>query len=254
MWGAIVNKLILNKENLNKIENLQKKYTRITNFFPTFKIENNFKVLFPEYKNWELYFGEIPENYFRSLFVEASFNTTINPITWTTKEDWLYEQEYIFPWINSQIDLNRLDKSIRDILGKVNEKNLFWQGILFLDENENIDLEKWDILTIWGDSRYWFWKIILHEKKKISNDEIKKERWLELKWEKLSIDFKQNLKCFLEYKNEINFKWELELIPEFNFQKNIPCTEEVKWFIRLGSKVNEDFGNIKLNKWKIFLT
>ncbi len=236
MWGALTNAYGIKKgwgkedfeDNNNKAI-----FERITCFYPALKNNNNvneYTTLFPNYKNGEFYLEDYSESEFRYKFSESEFrykfvetfvSTAILQESRQAKEGSLHELDVILP------------KS-KD--GKV---ALYWVGLIGLDENSDVHafLRKGLEIFIGGDNRYGLGLVRLEEIKEEENLEL----WNLNKDGGLVYNYNENdlLKNFLQFNNSIKFEGGLELIAEFNFQKNRPLIEKnnVEYFITPGSKI-----------------
>jgi len=222
MWGALVNAYIKkNKINdINKIEEIQRYFETITNFFPSFDGEN---ILEPKYKKGNFYLGDYSEEKFRYEYVRADFKTSIEPISRKAKDEHLYEFEYIIP-------------------------KFYWIGLIKI-ENEEIKKFLKDEnpeIFIGGDSKYGYGLLELENFKEAKID---LKNWNLNDDGKLNVDNK-TLRNFLEFKKDLKFEGELKLLGEFNFNQSIPVLTNAKYFLNIGSKINDLDLNYFLKKGK----
>ena len=140
MWGALTKAYGLQKgwaeQDWEKEEN-QKLFANISCFFPSFDEEGK-TVLFPEFKDGKLYYGDYTEEEFRAAFVETRASTAIDPMPNAALEESLHEVDVILPGAK------------KDILDDKDAKQLYWVGVI--NVAKNIELPK--IIFVGGDVRY----------------------------------------------------------------------------------------------------
>jgi len=141
MWGALVNRYGQYKGNEESFEEGKKIFESITCFYP--RLEKEDEILFPELENGQFYLGKYSENEFRAKFTDVYISTSIQPLSLTAKDESLHEIEVILP---------------RSKFIKENNGNLFWVGLLGINEDKNeevkVFLEKNVNIIVGGDSRY----------------------------------------------------------------------------------------------------
>lgn len=132
MWGA-----------LTKVYNMQYnngELEEVSCFWPCFDKDGKAPLL-PNFKDGEFYLGDYPESKFKAKFVDTFVATAINPISRMAKDESLHEINVI------------LHGAKKDFIENEKEKQLYWTGILKVD-NKNIFLQKGLKITVGGDSRY----------------------------------------------------------------------------------------------------
>ncbi len=247
IWGALVNSYAVSSgikeqavsSGIKKqfdLDNVRKKLETITNFFPSFDKKN---ILEPAYKDGEFgyRYGNnefISDKEFRLYFVSADFKTSIEHFTQTAKDKDLYEFEYILPQPKKEFLEHSEKKGFKD--------KLYWIGLIKLEE-ENIKnfIENKPKIFVGGDTRYGYGLMKVVEFTGIGENEL--EKWNLDGDGKFKPSDKTTLKNFLEFDNSIEFKGEVKLIPDFNFSQNIPIVEEAKFYITVGSEINENNEN-----------
>ena len=157
MWGALTK--AYNLKNRKSLSDNQELFSKISCFFPAFKKNDNFEILFPKFKDGEFHLGEYSEDKFRAKFVDTFMSTAINPLSNTALDDSLHELNVILPGAKA------------DFCEKEEEKQLYWAGIIELDENIKIPNE----IYIGGDVKYGLGKMILKASENIqdTNEEFK---------------------------------------------------------------------------------
>ncbi len=157
MWGALTKAYNLkNGGDLSKNQNL---FENISCFYPSFddngKDEN---ILFPKFDKGEFYLGNYSEDKFRAKFVDTFISTAINPGTNTASDESLHELNIILPKVK------------RDYRKNEKEEQIYWVGVIELEDNREIP----DEIYIGGDVRYGFGKLMLiNSKSELTEDEIK---------------------------------------------------------------------------------
>ncbi len=251
IWGALVNFFILeNKESITeeRLRGIKESLKYISNFFPTIKLNGNFQILFPEYKNgvWGFSLNEevfIKEEEFRFNFVSADFKTSIEPILRKAKDEHLYEFEFIKP-------RGKLRNNVVD---------LYWKGFIIINEDlikdwiQNIQDKE---LFIGGDTRYGFGKVKVEEVKEVENEFLNK--WnieIDFNSKKLKLKPFEPSRFFFEFKKEMKIEGELQIIPQLNFRQNTPIIEDAKFFVRVGGKLinSENDLSFILDKGRLLL-
>ena len=235
MWGALVNSY-LRKNGFQNIEEVQKSFERISNFFPAFD-ESNFLKL--SYKNGEFYLEEFSETEFRLCFVDTFVQTAVEPVSRKAKDESLHEIDYLLP------------RPKKDFYEKLKEKgfkgNLYWMGVIYID-SESIKnfIEKGLKMYVGADSRYGYGEleIVSKEELKDSNNTI-----FQIENNKVKINKNNNSLYFIPLSNDITFEGEIELLGEFDFTKNKPKMTGAKFYISVGSKVDKEIsGDLKKGK------
>ena len=230
MWGALTNAYLLeNPSSEDELERIKKYFETITCFYPSFNKEN---ILEPKFERGKFYLGGFLEEEFRFYFTDSLVRTAIEPINRGSKEEALYELEFVLP------------KPKKEFLDKVNGfiDNLYWIGLIGIEEKNSKDIENFlkNGLKVYvgGDVRYGFGELELVKIEKIEEDKIKD--WNLDKEGKLCLNNEKKLVNFLEFNNNIKFKGKLILIPELEFSENLPKVEDAKFFISPGSKIKEE--------------
>ena len=158
MWGALTKAYNLrNNFSLSRNPNL---FENISCFYPAFKKGNNFEVLFPKFQDGEFYLGDYSEDKFRAKFVNTFMSTAIHPLSDTALDESLHELNVIFR--GAKADFIEFEK----------EKQLYWVGIVEIDDVEKIP----DEIYIGGDVKYGLGKMVLLKKEKLDNEG--KNKWL----------------------------------------------------------------------------
>ncbi len=145
MWGALTKayNIQCNKGNLSENKEL---FEEISCFYPCFN-ENGKNPLLPAYKNGEYYLGDYSESEFRAKFVDTFISTAVLPNSRMAKDESLHETNVILPGAKS------------DFIEDKNEKQLYWMGILNIEEDKKNEFLKEGLeITVGGDSRYGFGK------------------------------------------------------------------------------------------------
>ncbi|WP_022846695.1 MULTISPECIES: RAMP superfamily CRISPR-associated protein [unclassified Desulfurobacterium] len=246
MWGAVVNAYLC-KNKHSEIKTVQENFETITNFFPSFDEEN---ILEPAYKDGEFAYKTkkslITEEKFRIYFVSADFKTSINPFTVTAKEEQLYEIEYILP------------KPKREFLEDAKQlgfkENLYWIGLIKLKEDDIKEVfERGNFeIFVGGDARYGYGLMKLKKYKEAEEKELQK--WNLNDDGKFNHDSKTPLKNFLEFSSGIKFKGDIKLIPEMDFSQNTSSVKNAKFYIAIGSMLeNNPPHDLILKKGKFIL-
>ncbi|RUM59581.1 MAG: hypothetical protein DSY66_05985 [Persephonella sp.] len=248
IWGALVNSYAVSSgiEKPSDLDTVRKKFEIITNFFPSFDGKS---ILEPTYKDGEFgyRYGDgdnefISEEEFRLYFVGADFKTSIDPFTITTKEEQLYEFEYILPKPKKEFLEHSEKKGFKD--------KLYWIGLIKLeDEKIKNFIENKPKIFVGGDTRYGYGLMKVIEFTKIEENEL--EKWNLDGDGKFKTSNKTSLKNFLEFDNSMEFRGEIKLIPDFNFSQNIPIVEDAKFYINIGGNISKEINQIyKLKKGK----
>lgn len=149
IWGALVNHYGQFEGGRDQdFEAGKKIFETVTCLFPMLKGKQEV-ILFPGYKNGRYYFGEYTEDLFRAEATDVSISTSIRPDVLSAKDESLHEIEVILPKLK-------------------NKKQLYWAGMLALNEKEiknvNPFLEEGIEIIVGGDSRYGFGRLILNSK------------------------------------------------------------------------------------------
>ncbi len=187
MWGALTkaygNFKKWKKGDFDKEDN-KKIFEEISCFYPCFN-EKGDNPLLPAYKNGEFYLGDYSESEFRAKFVDTFISTAVLPGSRMAKDESLHETNVILPGVKS------------DFLEYEKEKQLYWVGILNIEEDKKIEFLKENELeiTVGGDSKYGLGKMRLTSVNEIDD---KSKDFLEL--------FKSN---YLSVKNDLSGKVEL---------------------------------------------
>ncbi|WP_457677644.1 RAMP superfamily CRISPR-associated protein [Thermovibrio sp.] len=244
VWGALVNAYLQSEKSFS--EEIQEKFRAITNFFPSFDGSN---VLEPVYVKGRFAYkvndSFITEEEFRFYFVSAEFKTSIEPFTLTAKEEQLYEFEFILPKPQRKFVKNKKNLDCKE--------NLRWIGLLGINEREREVknfLEKVSEIFIGGDVRYGYGLV------KVNLTELEDK---ELRSWNLDEDGKfvsgMPLRNFFEFRNSLEFKGEIRLVPELEFFENQPIVNDVKFYITPGSVLDngKSAGNFLLKKGKFVL-
>ena len=149
IWGALTK--AYNLKNGKALSENHEVFENISSFYPCFNKEGN-DVLFPEFKNGEFYLGNYSEDNFRAKFVDTFVSTAIDSRTNTAIDESLHELNIILPGVKA--DYYEQDKSY--------ENQLYWVGIVLLEENQKNNLS--DEIYIGGDARYGLGRMKLVKK------------------------------------------------------------------------------------------
>jgi len=240
MWGALTNSYGRSKKWSNgDFENNENKeiFEKITCFYPSFTKNYN-GVMLPGFKRGEFYLEGYSEKDFRNEFVDGFISTAIQPMSLTAKDKSLHEMEIILP---------------KD---KGNEKQLYWVGLLWIEEDvkTNFLKEKELEIIIGGDSRYGLGRLKLERVEEISDEFL--DKWGIEKANNLnSISLSKNKDnhrskiCNFLKRDGYNFEGKLELLADFNFHdKVLPDTTNPQLCIVPGSKVEISQNNFDLKR------
>jgi len=237
MWGALVNAYILDKEVNNKteIDNIKKHFETITNFFPTSDKKGE-SFLKPKYKDGEFYLENFSENKFRFYFVDTILQTAVEPILRKAKDESLHELDYILP--------RPKHKSVRF------NSTLHWVGLIKIKEEYKDFLKESLKIYIGGDVRYGFGELELVDCSE-ADDNIKR-KW-QIENDKISIPENENTLYFIEIDllDGKEVEGEIVPIPEFDFTKNTPEMTDCKFYLNVGSKVENNILDKSLIKGKL---
>ncbi|MEO1783989.1 hypothetical protein V4762_02805 [Thermodesulfobium sp. 4217-1] len=221
----------LRKNGFQNIEEVQKSFERISNFFPAFN-ESNF--LKPSYKSGEFYLEEFSEVEFsevefRLYFVDTFVQTAVEPVSRKAKDKSLHEIDYLLPRPKNDFYEKLKRKGFKD--------NLYWMGIIYLDSDriENF-IEKGLKIYVGADIRYGYGELELVNKKELkdSNDTV-----FQIENNKVKIAKDKDSLYFIPFSNDITFEGEIELLGEFDFTKNKPKMTDAKFYLSVGSKITK---------------
>jgi len=242
MWGALTNTYLRNR-GFKDLNSAKEKFETITNFFPSFDGET---ILAPNYKDGEFCLGDFSESEFRLFFIDTSLKTSVEPILRKAKDEHLYEFDYILPAPKKEFKKTLNDKGFKD--------NLFWIGLIAIEKKTAEEatknfLKKGLKIFIGGDTRYGFGELELVKLKKINEEtngnefkqwNIDKDGKFVKNGKDDNGDDKGLRNYFQFFKNDLKFKGELVLLPEFNFTQNVPLVEKAEFFITPGSLIIDD--------------
>jgi len=251
MWGALVSAFIYSnpkdikesqeKEEENKgkgndpLKSIKEFFEKISNFFPSLDKEN---ILAPHYKEGEFHLGDFSEEEFKAYFVDTLIQTAVEPISRKAKDESLHEIDYILP--KPKKEFQSVEK-----LEPLKEQ-LYWIGIINTD---NKFLETGLKIYIGADSRYGYGELELIEIKDV-NEEDKKFWWI---YEgEIKIQKEKSSPYFIEATENTKFEGELLLLTELDFLQNSPKVNEAKFFINVGSKVQDLEQKMNLKRGKLY--
>jgi len=201
MWGALVNAYGRVKNwNSDEYEQNQTLFENISCFYPM--IDN--EVLYPKFEEGEFYLGNYSENEFRKNYTTTLLSTAINPNTRNAKDESLHELDVILP------------------------NNIYWVGYVQCDK---MKLEELKEIYIGGDSRYGLGLIKLEE----IIEESYAQNPIKGKIEEYS-SLNTSITNFVKFNNQ-KFEGKLEILAEFDFNKNRPKVVESGLYISVGSKI-----------------
>jgi hypothetical protein len=218
MWGALTK--TYNLQSKKDLSENQELFEDISCFYPSFDKEGN-DVLFPNFKKGEFYLGEeYSEKKFRAKFVDTYVSTAIMPNSRMAKDESLHEIDVILLGAKT------------DFIEKEVEKQLYWVGILKIDEDtkNNFLIENLKI-TIGGDARYGLGKLKLLS----SEDEADLNQWGISDKGEIKIIDKSAVKNYVPLKEIKQFEGKTELLAEFDFRKALPKATNPKLYIIPGS-------------------
>lgn len=235
MWGALTNTYIT-KQEVNNVQDIKKigdRLKTITCFFPAFKEDSSYIVLYPQYENGIFYFKsqdekiKYSEDEFRFRFVDSFVSTSIESTIRSAKNEGLHMTELICQ---------------RD---KLTGKQLYWIGLLGVEgseDNNEDNIEVNDIFSeifVGGDTRYGLGYMQLigtlngeEVKSELSNWGVNSDGTIEIN----SGDESIRLKNYLQLKPEIDIriKGEYGLIYEYSVYDE---DKKASFCIYPGSKV-----------------
>ena len=239
MWGALTKAYNLERGlDLSLNQNL---FENISCFYPAFKKENNFEILFPEFQDGEFYLGDYPEDEFRAKFVDTFVSTAIKPLSNTALDESLHELNVILTC--AKVDFIEYEK----------EKQLYWIGIIQIDDElkdffkEGLK-QKGSKIFIGADVRYGYGEIELTKYTPL--EEKDKDFWW-INNDNIEIKTNRPSPYFIEAKENLKIEGEVLLIPEIDFRENIPKITDARFFASVGSKVENLQQNLKLKKGKL---
>ncbi|MGA1861433.1 hypothetical protein OWM07_00905 [Deferribacter thermophilus] len=230
MWGALTNAYFQKTQDYN--ETL---FEKISNFFPSLDKEN---ILAPHYKEGEFHLGDFSEEEFKAYFVDTLIQTAVEPISRKAKDESLHEIDYILP--KPKKEFQSVEK-----LEPLKEQ-LYWIGIINTD---NKFLKKGLKIYIGADSRYGYGELELIYIDNLAEEE--KEFWW-INGEEIKIENGQSSPYFIEAIKNLEFKGELLLLTELDFLQNIPKVNEAKFFINVGSKIQNSEQKMNLKRGKLY--
>lgn len=234
MWGALVNSYGLKHGGSDDIfDQAKEKFQLISCFYPYFDKSN---ILYPEYRNGDLYYGSSSEEELRRNLTDTYISTSILPDTKSAKDGSLHEMEIVLPKC------------------KKDKRQVFWKGIIGLNSDDIINsfLLKGLEIIVGGDGRYGLGRLELDEVQKVGNDDL-------LEWQidddgfyqKNSGENNSYIKNYIEvddvvllegkYKSLINLKFD-NAVPKKNDDK------EISLCFMPGSKIKTNNGKYRLNK------
>ncbi|MDK2922214.1 MAG: hypothetical protein PWR24_1771 [Desulfonauticus sp.] len=222
MWGALTK--AYNLKNGKDLSKNQEKFENISCFWPCFD-EKGENVLFPKYKNGEFYLGDYSEEKFRAMFVDTFVSTAVIPGSRMAKDESLHEIDVILPQLKA------------DFVSENNKKQLYWIGIIKIDENISSFLEVGKLkISVGGDIRYGLGQLLLTNKKELTNE----ENW----------SSKENIANFVQFRSTNLKAGQIELIAEMDFTRGKPIINEASYYSRVGSKITIEVNIDSLNKGK----
>ncbi len=255
MWGALVNAYIIkNKSQINsdeKIKDTQRKFSKITNFFPLFKYKNSEKLLLPTYENGEFGFKVynnkadeeelfISEDEFRLYFVGTLVHTAIEPILRKAKDEALFEVSFLLPSVKNELK-EKLKEEKEFLKGE-----LCWIGFVYLEDGSDQDNFLTEGLKIFvgADVRYGLGELELVEAKE--DDKYKEKFWIKGNTQDIEVKSDKPSPYFINtslLQNEAGAKGETFLIADFEFRQNNPRATHVAYYLGAGSKIKNNIGN-----------
>ena len=169
MWGALTKAYNVLKGE--PIDQIKESFENISCFYPS--IGKSGDIMFPHFNNGTFHLGEYSENQFRSLFADTYVSTAILPRTQTALDNSLHEINVVLP--KPKKIFKKIIKETSASSNVSSESNLYWHGIVKLnDEIKNFlktDME----IFVGGDKRYGFGLLKLESIKTTNEKEV--EHW-----------------------------------------------------------------------------
>ncbi|HDP67998.1 MAG TPA: hypothetical protein ENN20_05775 [Candidatus Marinimicrobia bacterium] len=149
MWGALtagLGRLLDKTEEQLEID----PFTEISNFYP---VIGDCAILFPYFKEGELYYGKYSEKQFRYEFTDTIMSTSILPENQSAKDQGLHEIEILLP------------------ASKKNSARLSWKGILKIEKEKQADdyLKEGMTIIVGGEAGYGFGMLKLQTSELVNN-------------------------------------------------------------------------------------
>ena len=239
MWGALTN-IYLQKNGFNgkSIDDINKNFQTISNFFPSFDGKT---ILQPTYRKGE--FGYLlpntnkflSEDKFRFYFVDTLVQTAVEPISRQAKDESLHELDYILPIPKQDLEFF--------------EDNLYWIGTIQIEEDKKEFLENLTNIFVGADVRYGYGELELVECKALEENE--KDFWCIDNTDKIDMKTNKPSPYFIELEENLEIEGEVILIPEIDFRENTPKLTDARFFASVGSKIQSSSQNLKLKKGKL---
>lgn len=228
MWGALTKAYNL-KNNFLLSEN-QDLFENISCFYPAFKSDANYQVLFPIFKNGEFSLGEYSEDKFRAKFVDTFMSTAISSLSNTALDDHLHELNVILPGVKEGFK------------EKDEEYQLYWIGIIKIDDVKKIPSE----IYVGGEVKYGLGKLVLETQpeKEEFNSWIKDEDSNTIRNYWPVVDNKEGIEGKIELLVEVDKPWERA---ELNVKLQEVSNNEGFFYVP-GSKVEKVEGKFSINK------
>jgi len=251
IWGALVNKYLIEKgggvgegaseeERKEKLQQIQKKFEKISNFFPAFSEDGEF--LTPTYKEGEfgyLFPGTngkfLSESEFRYGFVDTLLQTAIEPGSRRAKDESFHQMDYILPKAK-----NRLPS-----VENTPTTSLYWKGVIYLGEEESNFVKEGLELHLGGDSRYGVGLVKLVKREEITNNDTILKEWQLKNGEEVKISISgengalTSAFYYLPYQPGKEFEGEVEIgLDKVNFTKNPPSIEKANYYFSVGTKIS----------------
>jgi len=244
MWGALTNRYILeNKVKENQLNDINKIFETISNFFPSFDGES---VLEPHYEDGEFHLGDFSESEFKAYFIDTLVQTAVEPNSRKAKDETLHEIDYILPKPKNEFQNNPELKDFKDAL--------YWIGIVNIENYEQYEsfFENGLKIYVGADKRYGYGEL---ELVKVEDLHDKDFWWIDEDETNFKIKTDKNSPYFIETLPDLEFEGEYLLLTELDFSQNIPIVKEAGFFISAGSKLtkitNETDKNLILKKGKL---
>ena len=227
MWGALTNTYLqkgkVDPNNKNKLEELGKYFETISNFFPSFDGKN---ILQPTYQKGEFgyllpYSKEfLSEDKFRFIFVDTLVQTAIEPMSRKARDESLHELDYILPKPKQKLEYF--------------EDNLYWTGIIQIDDELKDFLREGLKIFIGADVRYGYGET---ELVKVENPNSEDKNFWWINDDNIEIKTNRPSPYFIEAKENLKIEGEVLLIPEVDFRENIPVVTNASFYVSVGSKL-----------------
>lgn len=235
LWGALVNSYGKFKGSKAEVfEEGKKIFENITCFYP--KINN--ELMFPKFKDGELYMGNISEKQFRINYTDVLVSTAIDSSYISAKDASLHEIEVM------------LHKS------KDTKENLYWIGLLGVKEVDTIKfidfIDSLDEIFVGGEISYGFGKMKVEGKPYQVLEEYLKD-WNLTNDGSLLVDDEspKPIKNYIIWSDNLEaIDSKLEFIVQYDFAKSTPLVVSSDYYFVPGSEIYLNQNKTRLFKLK----